>query len=75
MPTINPSQPGTICPGHFYGFTVCLYGKPQRYELYYAGSAVFLFQIIRSHIWLRYFRLKKSIIKAKKLNEQNTAAA
>ncbi len=31
------------------------YGKLQRYEIYYVVIGVWLFQIIFSHIWLRYF--------------------
>ena len=38
----------------FYGFAV--YGTLQRYEVYYVVGAIWLFQIISSHIWLRYFR-------------------
>ncbi len=38
----------------FYGFV--LYGKLQRYEVYYVVGAIWLFQIVSSHIWLRYFR-------------------
>ena len=38
----------------FYGFAV--YGKLQRYEVYYVVGAIWLFQIVSSHIWLRYFR-------------------
>jgi len=38
----------------FYGFAV--YGTLQRYEVYYVVGAIWLFQILSSHIWLRYFR-------------------
>jgi uncharacterized protein len=38
----------------FYGFV--LFGKFQRYEIYYVLGAIWLFQIITSHIWLRYFK-------------------
>ena len=38
----------------FYGFG--LYGKLQRYEAYYVVGGIWLFQIIFSHIWMRYFR-------------------
>jgi uncharacterized protein len=31
------------------------YGKLQRYEIYYVVVGVWIFQIIFSHIWLRYF--------------------
>lgn len=38
----------------FYGFAV--YGTLQRYEVYYVVVAIWMFQIIFSHIWLRFFR-------------------
>jgi uncharacterized protein len=38
----------------FYGFG--LYGKLQRYEAYYVVGCIWLFQIIFSHIWMKYFR-------------------
>jgi uncharacterized protein len=38
----------------FYGFDV--FGTLQRYEVYYVVGAIWLFQIIFSNIWLRYFR-------------------
>jgi uncharacterized protein len=44
-----------ICVTIFYGFGFGLYGKLQRYELYYVVGAIWLFQIIFSAIWLKYF--------------------
>jgi uncharacterized protein len=38
----------------FYG--VGLFATLQRYEIYYIVAAIWLFQIVTSHIWLRYFR-------------------
>lgn len=38
----------------FYGFG--LFAKLQRYEIYYVVAAIWLFQIITSHLWLRYFK-------------------
>lgn len=38
----------------FYGFG--LFATLQRYEIYYIVTAIWLFQIVTSHIWLRYFR-------------------
>ena len=38
----------------FYGFA--MYGKLQRYEVYYVVASIWVFQIITSHLWLRYFR-------------------
>jgi uncharacterized protein len=45
-----------ICNLIFMGFGLALYGKLQRYELYYIVFAVWLFQLIASPIWMRYFR-------------------
>lgn len=38
----------------FYGFG--WFGKMQRYEVYYVVFSIWLFQIVLSHLWLRYFR-------------------
>ncbi len=38
----------------FYGFG--LFATLQRYEVYYVVVSIWLFQIVFSHIWLRYFR-------------------
>lgn len=40
----------------FYGIGFGMFGKLQRYEIYYVVAATWLLQIIWSHIWLRYFR-------------------
>jgi uncharacterized protein len=40
----------------FYGIGFGLFGKLQRYEIYYVVAAIYVFQIIFSHIWLRFFR-------------------
>ena len=45
-----------LCGIFFYGFAMDYFGKLQRYELYYVVLAVWLLEIIWSHIWLRYFR-------------------
>lgn len=39
----------------FYGIGLGMFGKLQRYELYYVVAVVWVVQIIWSHIWLRYF--------------------
>ena len=44
-----------ICGILFYGVGFGLYGKLQRYEVYYIVGAIWLLQIVWSHIWLRYF--------------------
>ncbi|HEX6892084.1 MAG TPA: DUF418 domain-containing protein [Chryseolinea sp.] len=45
-----------ICGIIFYGIGFGLYGELQRYELYYIVVSVWIFQIVASHIWLRYYR-------------------
>ncbi|HEX5655185.1 MAG TPA: DUF418 domain-containing protein [Chitinophagaceae bacterium] len=40
----------------FYGIGFGMFGKLQRYEIYYFVAAVWALEIIWSHIWLRYFR-------------------
>lgn len=40
----------------FYGIGFGNFGRLERHELYYYVAAVWFFQIIVSHIWLRYFR-------------------
>jgi len=38
----------------FYGFG--LFDRLQRYEVYYVVAGIWLFQVIFSHIWMKYFR-------------------
>ena len=40
----------------FYGIGFGMFGKLQRYEIYYVVAATWALQITWSHIWLRYFR-------------------
>ena len=40
----------------FYGVGFGMFGKLQRFEIYYVVAVVWLLQIIWSHIWLRFFR-------------------
>ena len=40
----------------FFGIGFGMFGQLQRYEIYYVVGAVWLLEIIWSHIWLRYFR-------------------
>ncbi len=45
-----------ICNFIFLGYGFSMYGKLQRYELYYIVISIWVFQLIFSPIWLRYFR-------------------
>lgn len=45
-----------MCGMFFFGIGFGMLGKLQRYEIYYVVGAVWVIEIIWSHIWLRYFR-------------------
>ena len=45
-----------ICNIIFLGYGFSMYGKMQRYELYYIVVSIWIFQLIFSPIWLKYFR-------------------
>ena len=45
-----------LCGLIFYGVGFRLFGKLQRYEMYYVVLGVWIVQIIYSHLWLRYFQ-------------------
>jgi len=45
-----------ICNIIFLGYGFSLFGKLQRYELYYVVFGIWIFQLIVSPIWLRHFR-------------------
>jgi len=39
----------------FYGDGLALYGELQRYQLYYIVFSIWIFQLIASPVWLKYF--------------------
>jgi uncharacterized protein len=45
-----------LCGIFFYEVGFAMYGELQRHQIYYVVAAVWIFQIIFSNIWLRYFR-------------------
>lgn len=45
-----------LCGLFFNGIGLAMYGKLERKEVYYVVAAVWIIQIIWSHIWLHYFR-------------------
>jgi len=45
-----------LCAVIFFGVGFGMFGKLQRYEIYYVVAAIWALEIIWSHIWLRYFR-------------------
>lgn len=45
-----------ICTWFFYGYGFGYYNKLRFHELYYVVFAVWIFQLIASSVWLKYFR-------------------
>lgn len=55
MALTNYIMHSLICMIIFTGVGFGLFGKLQRYELYYIVFAIWIFQLIVSPIWLKYF--------------------
>ncbi len=45
-----------VCAFIFTGYGFAMYGRLQRYQVYYVVAAIWSFQMIVSPIWLRHFR-------------------
>ena len=45
-----------VCAFIFTGYGFAMYGRLQRYQVYYVVAAIWIFQMIVSPIWLRHFR-------------------
>ncbi|MEO5890850.1 MAG: DUF418 domain-containing protein [Ferruginibacter sp.] len=56
MAFTNYLMQSLICAVYFYGFGFGMFGKLQRYEIYYVVAAIWVVEIIWSHAWLHYFR-------------------
>ena len=56
MAFTNYLMQSIICTWFFYGYGFGNYDKLRFYQLYYVVGAVWIFQLIFSAIWLRYFR-------------------
>ncbi|CAN5714166.1 DUF418 domain-containing protein [soil metagenome] len=56
MAFTNYLMQSLICAIYFYGFGFGNFGKLQRFEIYYVVLAVWVVEVIWSHIWLHYFR-------------------
>lgn len=56
MAFTNYLMQSIICGLLFYGFGFGLFNKLQRYELYFVVAGVWIFQIIFSQIWFRFFK-------------------
>jgi uncharacterized protein len=56
MAFTNYLMQSIICTFIFFGYGLSWFGTLQRYQLYYVVAGVWIFQIIFSNIWLRYYR-------------------
>jgi uncharacterized protein len=56
MAFTNYLMQSIICTLFFYGYGLGNYNKLKLHELYYVVGSVWIFQLIASSIWLRYFR-------------------
>ncbi|HTF19221.1 MAG TPA: DUF418 domain-containing protein [Chryseolinea sp.] len=56
MALTNYISQSLICNFIFLGYGLAKFGELQRYQLYYVVFGIWIFQLIVSTIWLRYFR-------------------
>jgi len=56
MAFTNYLMQSLMCGLFFFGIGFGMMGKLQRHEIYYVVGAVWIIEIIWSHIWLRFFR-------------------
>lgn len=56
MALTNYIMHSVICAFVFTGIGFSMFGRLQRYELYYVVISIWIFQLIASPIWLKYFR-------------------
>lgn len=56
MAFTNYLMQSIICTWFFFGYGFGFYNKLKFYQLYYVVFAVWIFQLIFSAIWLKYFR-------------------
>jgi uncharacterized protein len=56
MALTNYISQSLICNFIFLGYGLAKYGELQRYQLYYVVFGIWIFQLIVSPIWLKYFR-------------------
>ncbi len=57
MAFTNYLMQSLLCGLFFYGVGFGMFGKLERFEIYYVVLSVWIFQIIFCHLWLRFFRL------------------
>ena len=56
MAFTNYISQSILCAFVFYGFGFGLYGRLERHQLYSVVAGIWLFQLITSVLWLRWFR-------------------
>lgn len=56
MALTNYVMHSVVCAFLFTGYGLGLYGRLERYQLYYVVAGLWIFQMIASPIWLRHFR-------------------
>lgn len=56
MALTNYLSHSVICAIIFTGVGFALFGELHRYELYYVVAGIWIFQLVSSPLWLRYFR-------------------
>jgi uncharacterized protein len=56
MAFTNYLMQSLVCGFFFYGIGLGYFGYLETHQLYYVVAAVWIIEIIWSHIWLRYFR-------------------
>lgn len=56
MALTNYIMHSVICAFVFTGIGFSMFGKLQRHELYYVVFGIWIFQLVASPIWLKYFR-------------------
>jgi uncharacterized protein len=56
MAFTNYLMQSIICGTLFYGYGFGLYGKLERFQYYEVVALLWMFQIVFSHVWLRYFQ-------------------
>ncbi|MGI9546157.1 MAG: DUF418 domain-containing protein [Flavobacteriaceae bacterium] len=56
MALTNYIMHSVICAFVFTGIGFSMFGKLQRYELYYVVFGIWVFQLVASPIWLKYYR-------------------
>ena len=55
MAFTNYLMQSILCGLFFYGIGLGYFGRLERYQIYFVVAAIWLIEIVWSHIWLRYF--------------------